>query len=119
MVRTTSQFRLDAASQKQQGIFKKTSNSLTGALAASAGAIHHATTLPPSNGLKMRGYKSKGSKGLIPIRHKKKCRRRTAHTKSYSVHGVRYHKYKAGTKRRKNSGYCQRLYASKARKLGA
>ncbi len=52
MVKTKSQFRLDAASQKQQGIFKNTSNSLTGALAASAGAIHHATTLPPSNGLK-------------------------------------------------------------------
>ena len=119
MVRTTSQFRLDVASQKQQGIVKNTSNSLTGSLAASAGAIHHATTLPPSNGPKMRGYKAKGSKGLMALKHMKKARKSTKHTKSYSVHGVRYHKHKAGTKRRKNSGYCKRPYASHARKLGA
>ncbi len=118
MVRTRAQFRLDVASQKQQGIFKNTSNSLTGASAASAGAIHHATTLPPSNLPKMRGYKSKGSKGLMPIRHKKH-KRSTRQTKSYSVHGVRYHKHKKGTQSRKNSGCCKRPYAKHAKKWGA
>ena len=112
-------FKLDVRSQKAQGIYKNTSNSLTGASALSGGAIHYTTT-PPSNPTpKMRGYKAKGSKGLMPIKHKKKGRKSTKHTKSYSVHGVRYHKHKAGTKRRKNSGYCKRPYTSHARKLGA
>jgi len=63
-------------SQKAQGIYKNTTNSLTGASASSAGAINYTTTTPPSNPIpKMRGYKAKGSKGLMPIRHKKKGRR--------------------------------------------
>ncbi len=101
-------FKLDVRSQKAQGIYKNTTNSLTGASASSAGAIHYTTTTPLSNPTpKMRGDKAKGSKGLMPIRHKKH-RKSTKHTTSYSVHGVRYHKHKAGTKRRKNSGYCKR-----------
>jgi len=71
------------------------------------------------NGPKMRGYKAKGSKGLMTLKHIKKGRKSTKHTKSYSVHGVRYHKHKAGTKRRKNSGYRKRPYASHAKKWGA
>ena len=47
MVRTRAQFKLDIAAQKAQGIYKNTSNSLTGASSASSGAIHYATVLPP------------------------------------------------------------------------
>ncbi|DBB05772.1 TPA: hypothetical protein ACH3X1_012368 [Trebouxia sp. C0004] len=51
MMQTRSQergvFKLDVRSQKDQGIFKNTSNSLTGASASSTGAKHYATTLPP------------------------------------------------------------------------
>ena len=44
MVRTRAQFKLDVASQKQQGIFKNSSNSLTGSSAASSGAIPRDST---------------------------------------------------------------------------
>ena len=65
MVQTRSQkraaFKLDVRSQKDQGIFKNTSNSLTGASASSAGAIHYATTLPPSNPMPMARPRAHGS----------------------------------------------------------
>ncbi len=73
-------FQLDVRSQKAQGIYKNTNNSLTGASASSAGAIHYATTLPPSNPMP-RGYKAKGSKGLRKIHHKKKPKIRFHHHK--------------------------------------
>ncbi len=47
MVQTRAQFKLDVRSQKAQGIYKNTNNSLTGASAASAGAIHYKTTNEP------------------------------------------------------------------------
>ena len=43
------------------GIFKNTSNSLTGASASSAGAIHYATTLPPSNPMPMARPRAHGT----------------------------------------------------------
>ena len=52
MVRTRAQFKLDVRLQKAQGIYKNINNSLTGASASSAGAIH-STTLPPSNPMVM------------------------------------------------------------------
>ncbi|DBA78235.1 TPA: hypothetical protein ACH3X2_008189 [Trebouxia sp. C0005] len=118
MVQTHAQFKLDVHAQKDQGIYNNTTNSLTGA-SASSSAIHYATALETNNAPTMRGYKARGSHGLMPLRHKKKGRKSTRHTESYSVHGVRYHTHKAGTKRRKYSGYYKCPYASKARKLGA
>ena len=65
MVQTRSEkravFKLDVRSQKDQGIFKNTSNSLTGGSASSAGAIHYATTLPPSNPMPMARPRAHGS----------------------------------------------------------
>ena len=79
-------FKLDVRSQKAQGIYNNTSNSLTGASASSGGAIHYATALPPSNPVAtMRGYKAKGSKGLMPIRKKKGRRAHSKHSKSYTA----------------------------------
>jgi hypothetical protein len=59
MVQTRAQFKLDVRSQKAQGIYKNTNNSLTGASAASAGAIHYATTNEPMVLAGPRRYVSK------------------------------------------------------------
>ncbi len=142
MVQIRAQFKLDVRSQKAQGIYKNTSNSLTGASAASAGAIHYTTTNEPMvlagprryvskhtkhtkhgkgvhkanlRGIAL-GYKPNGSKGLKAIKHKKVHRKKAGGKHSYSSHGVRYHKHKHGVKR-KSSAYCQRPYAAK--RLGA
>ncbi len=61
MVRTRAQFELDVRSQKAQGIYKNTSNSLTGASASSGGAIHYTTTTPPSNPMPMVRPRSHGT----------------------------------------------------------
>ncbi len=65
MAQTRSQkratFKLDVRSQKAQGIYNNTSNSLTGASASSAGAIHYATTLPPSNPMPMARPRAHGT----------------------------------------------------------
>jgi type II secretory pathway component GspD/PulD (secretin) len=96
MVRTQAQFKLDVQSQKAQGIYKNTNNSLTGASASSAGAIHYATTTPPSNPMVMtrRGASSAIVKQLHGIRKRamakhakahKKAHRKLNHTKSMCV----------------------------------
>lgn len=65
MVQTRSQkravFKLDVRSQKAQGIYNNTSNSLTGASASSAGAIQYATALPPSNPMPMARPRAHGT----------------------------------------------------------
>jgi hypothetical protein len=131
MVQTRSQkraaFKLDVRSQKDQGIFKNTSNSLTGASASSAGAIHYATTLPPSNPMPMArprahgsmkvGKKSKYAPGVFKAhlrsvalgRTKRSGSRKKAHKKSHKKQ-VRHHRHKAGTEKRKGAAYCTRPY---------
>jgi hypothetical protein len=99
MVRTRAQFKLDVRSQKDQSIYKNTNNSLTGASSASAGAIHYTTTTPPSNPM-ARGYKVRGSKGMMPLR-----------TGYYKVKKIRHWKHRPGTKKKKNTAYCRRKYA--------
>ncbi|DBB15902.1 TPA: hypothetical protein ACH3X3_003499 [Trebouxia sp. C0006] len=131
MVQTRSQkraiFKLDVRSQKDQGIFKNTSNSLTGASASSAGAIHYATTLPPSNPMPMArprahgsmkvGKKSKYAPGVfkahlrsVALGRTKRGGGRKSHKKSHKKHHVRHHRHKAGTERRKGAAYCTRAY---------
>ena len=112
MVQTRSQkravFKLDVASQKAQGIFKNTSNSLTGASASSAGAIHYTTTLPPSNPMPMArprahgsmkvGKKSKYAPGVFKAHLRSVALGRTkrggGRKKAHKKHHVRHHKHK-------------------------
>ena len=119
-------FKLDVRSQKDQGIFKNTSNSLTGASASSAGAIHYATTLPPSNPMPMArprahgsmkvGKKSKYAPGVFKAHLRSVAPGRTkrgggkkAHKKSHKKH-TRHHRHKSGTTMRKKTAYCTRSY---------
>ena len=121
MVRTRAQFRLDVASQKQQGIFKNTSNSLTGASAASAGAIHHATVLPPPDmpmarprmHVSRKKKKSKYAPGVFKAHLRSvalgRTKRSGGHKKSHKK-SMRHHRHKAGTEKRKGAAYCTRPY---------
>lgn len=127
MVQTRSAFKLDVRSQKAQGIYNNTSNSLTGASASSAGAIHYASTLPPSNPMPMArprahgtlkvGKKSKHVKGAFKNHLRSVALGRTkgtfgshkGHKKSHKKHS-RHHKHKAGTTMRKKTAYCKRSY---------
>ncbi|DBA76059.1 TPA: hypothetical protein ACH3X1_009806 [Trebouxia sp. C0004] len=127
MVRARAQLKLDVRSQKAQGIYHNTSNSLTGASASSAGAIHYATTLPASTPMvRPRAHvshrKTGGSKyapGVFKAhlrsvafgRTKGKAKGgRKSGRRSAKKHHVRHHKHKAGTEKRKGAAYCTRPY---------
>ncbi len=131
MVQTRSRkraaFKLDVRSQKAQGTYNHTSNSLTGASASSAGAIHYAIALPPSNPMPLAcprahgtmkvGRKSKYTPGAFKAhlrsvalgRTKGTFRKQKGHKKSYKKH-VRQHRHKAGMTMRKKTAYCTRSY---------
>ena len=124
MVKTKSQFKLDVAAQKQQGIFKNTCNSLTGASAASASAIHHATVVPPNMPMarprmhvSTRKSKSKYAPGVfknhlrsVALGRTKYKKKGGGRKKGPKKHYVRHHKHKAGTEKRKGAAYCTRPY---------
>jgi len=128
MVQTRSQkratFKLDVRSQKAQGMYNNTSNSLTGASASSAGAIHYATALPPSNPMPMArprahgsmkvGRKSKYAPGVFKAHLRSVALGRTkrggGRKKAHKKHHVRHHKHKSGTTMRKKTAYCKRSY---------
>ena len=123
MVQTRSQkravFKLDVRSQKDQGIYNNTSNSLTGASASSAGAIHYATALEPAMVMTRRGASSAIVTQMHGIRAVCLCRKKAmakakkahkkAHKKSHKKHG-RHHRHRAGATKRKNTAYCKRAY---------
>ena len=52
-------------SQKAQGTYHNTTNSLTGASASSVGAIHYATVMPPSNPMPMARPRAHGLMKVI------------------------------------------------------
>ncbi len=126
--RTRAQFKLDVRSQKAQGIYKNTSNSLTGASASSAGAIHFTTTTPPSNPMPMvrpRAHVSHTKKGgskyapgvfkahlrsVALGRTKGKAKGGRKGGRKAGKHHVRRHRHKAGTEKRKGAAYCTRPY---------
>ncbi len=123
-VQTRASFKLDVRSQKAQGIYKNTSNSLTGASASSGGAIHYATTLPPRSPMPMArprshastevGRNSKYAPGVFEAHLRSVALGRTKgrigrHKKSHKKH-VRHHRHKAGTTMRKKTAYCTRSY---------
>jgi hypothetical protein len=115
MVRTRTQFKLDVRSQQAQGIYKNTSNSLTGASASSAGAIHYTTTTPPSNPMVMtrRGASSAIVAQMHGIRKKAMAKHVKAHKKAHKkLHkkSVRHYRHRAGTEKRKGAAYCTRRY---------
>ena len=127
MARTRSQargqFQLDVRAQKAQGIYNNTSNSLTASSAASAGAIHYATALPPSMPLaRPRAHgtttvrKSKYAPGAYKAHMRaialglKTGRSGGGHKKKKRSRGVRRHHHKAGTTMRKKTAYCTRPY---------
>lgn len=123
MLRTRAQFKLDVASQKQQGIFKNSSNSLTGSSAASSGAIHHATVLEPilpmtrpRAHVSHRKSKSKYAPDAfkahlrsVALGRTKAHKRGGGSKKSHKKH-VRHHRHRAGTEKRKGAAYCTRPY---------
>ena len=121
-------FKLAVHSQKAQGIYNNTSNSLTGAGASSAGAIHYASALPPSNPMPMArprahgtmkvGRKSKYAPVVfkahlrsIALGRTKGTYKHKGHKKSHKKH-IRHHKHncKAGTIMHKKTAYCTRSY---------
>jgi len=106
----TRQFKLDVRSQKAQGIYKNTNNSLTGASASSAGAIHHTTTNEPMVSV---GPRRSTSKTLLNGNHKSSWAppKRTA-KKSY-VKGVLKNKLRASalgmpTKKQHKKSHCKK-----------
>ncbi|DBA82480.1 TPA: hypothetical protein ACH3X2_000709 [Trebouxia sp. C0005] len=108
MVQTRAQFKLDVRAQKDQGIYKNTNNSLTGASASSAGAIHYATALETNNPMPMArprahgsmkvGRKSKYAPGVFKAHLRSVALGRTkrggGRRKSHKKHHVRHHKHK-------------------------
>ncbi len=130
-LRSRAVFKLNVRSQKAQGIYNNTNNSLTGASGSSAGAIHYATTLPPSNPMPMacprshvsmaRASKSRYAPGVFKAHLRNVALGRTkalrlgsgkglgkGRKRSHSRH--RRHKRKNGTVMRKRTAYCRRPY---------
>ena len=114
MVQTRSQrvqFKLDVRSQKDQGIYNNTSNSLTGASASSGGTIHYAAALQPAMVMTRHGASSAIVTQMhgIRIKHMAKAKKshKKAHKKTHKKH-VRHHRHRAGATKRKNTTYCKR-----------
>jgi len=113
-------------SQKAQGIYKSTNNSLTGASASSAGAIHYTTTSPSnpmpmvrprSHGTMKKSGKSKYAPGVFKAhlrsalgRTKGKAKGGRKGGRKSGKHHVRRHKHVAGTAKHKGAAYCTRPY---------
>jgi len=124
--KTRAAFKLDVRSQKAQGLVKNTSNSLTGASASSAVAIHYTTTVPPSNPMPMVrprshvSHRKKGGSKYAPGvfkahlrsvalgRTKGKAKGGRKGGKKAGKHHARRHKHVAGTAKRKGAAYCSR-----------
>ena len=113
---TSGQFKLDLRSQKAQGIYIISNNKLTASIAASAGAIHYATALPPSMRLacpRSHGTTAVRKSRLAPGVYKahmravalglKTGRAGGGHKKKKRSHGVRRHSHRAGTTMRKKT----------------
>ncbi len=115
---------LSLSSPTAQGIYNNTTNSLTGASASSAGAIHYATISPPSNPMPMArprahgsmkvGRKSQYAPGVFKAHLRSVALGRTkrggGRKKAHKKHHVRRHRHKAGTEKRKGAAYCTRPY---------